>query len=236
MNLLDLAILAVFAFFVLSGVYKGFLATLLAIAAYILSWLLALIFLSAGANAIKGNASLYNQMLYYTEGSEYVSDVELAKTDISQIGAEELSEILADADLPYPMAKQIAKNMAEEAFAKEGVVTLGDYFNQTIVCVFINIIAFLLFFAVFRALLSFLINGVDYAWALPQLRSGDKLLAAGLGLVRGILAVFLIFMLVPLVLVVLAGKLAFVTEMIEGSLFANFFYRSNFLLSMMPGT
>ena len=226
----------VFALFVLSGIYKGFLATLLAIASYILSWLLALIFLSAGAGAIKGNASLYNQMLYYTEGSEYVGDVELAKTDISMISAAELSAILEDADLPYPMGKQIAKNMAKEAFAADGVRTLGDYFNQTIVCVFINIISFLCFFALFRALLAFLVNGVDYAWNLPQLRSGDKLLAGGLGLVRGILAVFLFFMLLPLALVILAGKFAFLTEMVDGSLFANFFYRSNFLLSMMPGT
>lgn len=235
MNLLDLFILAIFVFFVLSGVYKGFLATLMSVAAYIISWLLALIFLSAGANAIKGNEGLYNQMLYYTEGSEYVGDVELAKTDISEISAEELSDILDNADLPYPMAKQITKNLAQEAFVADGVRTLGDYFNQTIVCVFINIISFLIFFVIFRVILAFLINGVDYAWAFPQLRSGDQLLAGGLGLIRGILAVFLIFMLLPLALVVLSGKLSFVTELVDGSLFSNFFYRSNFLLSMMPG-
>ncbi|HWQ59328.1 MAG TPA: CvpA family protein [Clostridia bacterium] len=236
MNLLDFAILAIFAFFVLSGVYRGFLPTLLSIAAYILSWLLALILLSAGAKAIRGNETLYNQMLYYTEGSEYVSDVELARTDISSLSAAELADILENADLPYPMAKQITKNMAKEAFVGEGVTTLGDYFNQTIVRVFINIISFLCFFALFRALLGFLVNGVDYAWRFPQLRAGDQLLAGGLGLIRGILAVFLLFMLLPLVLIVLSGKLAFVNELVDGSLFSNFFYRSNFLLSMMPGT
>ena len=233
MNLLDLAILAVFVFFVLSGVYRGFLPTLLSIAAYILSWLLALIFLPAGAKAITANQSLYNQMLYYTEGSEYVGDVELAKTDISNIGAAELAEILDSADLPYPMAKQINRNMAKEAFAGEGVTTLGDYFNQTIVRVFISIISFLCFFALFRALMSFLINGVDYAW--KSAAAPGPAAAGGLGLIRGILAVFLLFMLLPLVLIVLAGKLAFGTELVDGSLFSNFFYRSNFLLSMMPG-
>ena len=235
MNLLDVAILAIFVFFVLSGVYKGVLSTLLAVGAYIVAWLLALIFLPLGAGAIKQNASLYNQMLYYTEGSEYVGDVELAKTDIAKFGAAELAVNLEDADLPYPMAKQIARNLAKEAFAAQNVRTLGDYFNLTIVAVFINIIAFLAFFALFRAILSLLISGVDYAWTFPQLRTNDKLLAGGLGLVRGILAVFLLFMMLPLVLIILAGKLAFVVEMIEGSLFATFFYRSNFLLSMMPG-
>lgn len=235
MNLLDFAILAVFIFFILSGIYKGFLTTLLNIGAYILSWLLAFIFLSVGANAIKGNEGLYNQMLYYTEGSEYVGDVELAKTDISDISSAELADILDKADLPYPMAKQITGNIAKEAFIGQGVTTLGDYFNQTIVCVFINIISFLLFFLIFRVLLAFLVNGVDYAWTFPMLRAGDRFLAGGLGLIRGILAVFLLFMLLPLVLIVLAGKLAFVTGLVDSSLFSNFFYRSNFLLSMMPG-
>lgn len=235
MNLLDLAILAVFAFFVLSGVYKGFLPTLLAVGAYILSWLLALIFLPVGANAIKSNEGLYNQMLYYTEGSEAVGDVELSRTDIEKISAAELAAVLDEADLPYPMAKQISRNMAEEAFAKDGVRTLGDYFNQTIVAVFINILSFHAFFALWRALLALLIGGVDYAWAFPRLRAYDGLLAGGLGLVRGILAVFLLFMLLPPVLIILAGKLSFVTELVDGSLFSAFFYRSNFLLSMMPG-
>ena len=37
MNLLDYAILAIFAAFLLSGVYKGFLSTLLSIGCYIVS-------------------------------------------------------------------------------------------------------------------------------------------------------------------------------------------------------
>lgn len=43
MNLLDYAILAVFAVFLLSGIYKGFLSTLLSIGAYIVSWLVGIL-------------------------------------------------------------------------------------------------------------------------------------------------------------------------------------------------
>ena len=95
---------------------------------------------------------------------------------------------------------------------------------------------FLLVFAVVRIILAFIMGGVDYAWKLPQLRAGDGVLGGGLGLVRGILALFLLFMLLPIGLVFLAGKLQFVTDLVRESFFAHFFYRSNFLLSMMPGT
>lgn len=50
----------------------------------------------------------------------------------------------SNADLPYPVAKNIADNIAKEQFADSGIVTLGDYFNQTIVSLFINILVFLL--------------------------------------------------------------------------------------------
>ena len=235
MNLLDMAVLAVLVLFVLHGIYRGFLPTLLSIGAYILSWLVAIVLLPVGSNAIRSNEKLFNTMLYYTEGSEYVRDVELAKTNISEISTDALSSVFSNADLPYPVAKNIADNIAKEQFANDGIVTLGDYFNQTIVALFINILVFLLLFALMRIVLAFIINGVDYAWTMPQLRTADRAIAGGMGIIRGILAVFLLFMLLPLALIVFQGKFKLLTDMVQGSVMAKFFYKSNFLLGMMPG-
>ena len=235
MNLIDIAVIGVLALFILHGIYKGFLATLLSIGAYILAWLAAIVLLPVGSNSIRGSEKLFNTMLYYTEGSEYVNDVELARKSIDEISTDTLNAVFAKADLPYPMAKNIADNIARESFAENGITTLGDYFNQTIVIVFINILVFIAMFAIIRIILAFIINGVDYAWTLPKLRVADRAIAGGIGLIRGILAVFLLFMLLPIVLIVLQGKFAFLTDMVNDSMMAKFFYRTNFLLSMMPG-
>ena len=235
MNLIDIAVIGVLALFILHGIYKGFLPTLLSIGAYILAWLAAIVLLPVGSNSIRGSEKLFNTMLYYTEGSEYVNDVELARKSIDEISTDTLNAVFARADLPYPMAKNIADNIARESFAENGITTLGDYFNQTIVIVFINILVFIAMFAIIRIILAFIINGVDYAWTLPKLRVADRAIAGGIGLIRGILAVFLLFMLLPIVLIVLQGKFAFLTDMVNDSMMAKFFYRTNFLLSMMPG-
>ena len=235
MNLIDIAVISVLALFILHGIYKGFLPTLLSIGAYILAWLAAIVLLPVGSNSIRGSEKLFNTMLYYTEGSEYVNDVELARKSIDEISTDTLNAVFAKADLPYPMAKNIADNIARESFAENGITTLGDYFNQTIVIVFINILVFIAMFAIIRIILAFIINGVDYAWTLPKLRVADRAIAGGIGLIRGILAVFLLFMLLPIVLIVLQGKFAFLTDMVNDSMMAKFFYRTNFLLSMMPG-
>ena len=236
MNLIDIAVIGVLALFILHGIYKGFLPTLLSIGAYILAWLAAIVLLPVGSNSIRGSEKLFNTMLYYTEGSEYVNDVELARKSIDEISTDTLNAVFAKADLPYPMAKNIADNIARESFAENGITTLGDYFNQTIVIVFINILVFIAMFAIIRIILAFIINGVDYAWTLPKLRVADRAIAGGIGLIRGILAVFLLFMLLPIVLIVLQGKFAFLTDMVNDSMMAKFFYRTNFLLSMMPGS
>ena len=235
MNLIDIAVIGVLALFILHGIYKGFLPTLLSIGAYILAWLAAIVLLPVGSNSIRGSEKLFNTMLYYTEGSEYVNDVELARKSIDEISTDTLNAVFEKADLPYPMAKNIADNIARESFAENGITTLGDYFNQTIVIVFINILVFIAMFAIIRIILAFIINGVDYAWTLPKLRVADRAIAGGIGLIRGILAVFLLFMLLPIVLIVLQGKFAFLTDMVNDSMMAKFFYRTNFLLSMMPG-
>ena len=235
MNLIDIAVIGVLALFILHGIYKGFLPTLLSIGAYILAWLAAIVLLPVGSNSIRGSEKLFNTMLYYTEGSEYVNDVELARKSIDEISTDTLNAVFAKADLPYPMAKNIADNIARESFAENGITTLGDYFNQTIVIVFINILVFIAMFAIIRIILAFIINGVDYAWTLPKLRVADRAIAGGIGLIRGILAVFLLFMLLPIVLIVLQGKFAFLTDMVNDSMMTKFFYRTNFLLSMMPG-
>ena len=231
MNLIDIAVIGVLALFILHGIYKGFLPTLLSIGAYILAWLAAIVLLPVGSNSIRGSEKLFNTMLYYTEGSEYVNDVELARKSIDEISTDTLNAVFAKADLPYPMAKNIADNIARESFAENGITTLGDYFNQTIVIVFINILVFIAMFAIIRIILAFIINGVDYAWTLPKLRVADRAIAGGIGLIRGILAVFLLFMLLPIVLIVLQGKFAFLTDMVNDSMMASSFTGQTFCLA-----
>jgi uncharacterized membrane protein required for colicin V production len=238
-NLIDYGILGVLILFFLLGMYKGFLHCILSVGAYLVSWLAGMLLMPLGADIIKSSEKLYEMMLYYTEGSEYVANipevgVEAARMNISALSADQINDYITRAAVPYPMGKEIAKNIANEAFAAQNVTTLGDYFNQTIVCVFINILVFLVIFLLARAVLGFFIGGMDYAWQLPQLRTADWAVGAALGILRGVLALFLIFMLLPIVLTVL-GQFDLITDLVKNSEFAQFFYYSNFLLSMIPG-
>ncbi len=233
MNLLDIAVLLLFAVFLLGGWYRGFVHTVLSLGAYLLAFALALAFRPLVTNTIKADDQLYTMALYYTEGAELVQDMELSKTPISALSAEQLSGVMETATLPVPMGERISENIAREAFAEEGASTLGEYFNLTIVNVFLNLLAVLVLFAAIRLVFMFVIHLVTYARnGLPVLHSADGLLGACFGLIRGFLAMYLIFLIVPILLIILPK----VGDFIEGSYFGSFFYNSNLLLRLIPGT
>ena len=234
MNLLDLMIIIILGIFVLGGVYKSFLPTVLSIAASVVSWASGMIFMPIVSRLVTGNKTIFNMLLYYTEGSEFIGDVELAKTSINSITPAKLESIINKSSLPFPFAGEITENVSSRAFEASGAVTLGDYYNQTIVCVVINIIAFMLIFFAVRLILGFLIEGVDYSIRLPELSQLNKPLSAGFGLLNGILILNILFMVLPLVLIVL--DFDFVHEIVDNSMFTPVFYNSNLFLFLIPGT
>ena len=233
MNLLDLAIIAALAIFVLSGAHKGFIYTAISVLCMVVCMMLAFIIIPLISGKVVANEKVFNSMLYYTEGSEYIYDVEYSKKPITQIPREELEEIYNRSDVAYPMDIRIHENIEDAAFEDQGITSLGDYFNQTMVLVTINILVFLLIYAALRIISAFVLGWRNYAKRLPKLKRLDLLAAIGTGLIRGLLAMFIFFMLCPIILTVLPFDV--VEELVEDSALASFFYRSNFLLGLIPG-
>ncbi len=233
MNLLDIALLAILALFVFSGVHKGFLYTAISVACMLLCMMLAFVIMPLVSVRVTSNEKIFTGMLYYTEGSEYIYDVELSKTAITQIDRDDLEEVYNRSDVAYPMDIRIRENIEDAAFEDEDIVTLGDYFNETMVLVTINILVFLALYAVLRAVSAFMLGWRNYAKKLKKLKKLDIPAAIGTGLIRGTLAMFLLFMLCPIVLTVLPFDV--VEELVERSTLASFFYQSNFLLGLIPG-
>lgn len=235
MNVVDIAIVLVLAIMVLGGWYRGFVAAVTGIAATLLAWIVALACISPVANQVKANEKLYSMMQYYTEGAEYVAvtDVELTCAPISGVSLDTLNTVIENADMPLPMGERVAHNIAVEAFSADGITTLGDYFNETIVCVVINIFAALAVFVLARLAIGFVVECVAHGrGGFPALTRLDGLVGAGVGLLHGVLLLFLLFLLVPIALTVLPR----LYEFLEESFFGEFFYRANVFLSMIPGT
>lgn len=231
--MVDLVILLILAIALLAGYYRGVIYSALNLGVSILSFVMALLLCTTLSGVVQKRQSLYEMMLYYFEGYEYINEtsVELVHVSVSQIGEKELAVVVRNADMPSPFDSAITGNVKKQVYEDRGIYSLGDYFNQTIVDTVLNIISLLLLFLIFRLLFGFVLRLIDFGAAgLPRLKQFDVPLACGIGLLHGVLLVSVLFMLVPLMLVVVPR----LSKFIDGSLLGGFFYRGNVLLRMVP--
>ena len=231
--MVDLIILLILAIALLAGYYRGMVYSAISLGLSLLSFVMALLLCTTLSGVVQKRQSLYEMMLYYFEGYEYINEtsVELVHVSVSQIGEKELAVVVKNADMPSPFDSAITGNVKKQVYEDRGIYSLGDYFNQTIVDTVLNIISLLLLFLIFRLLFGFVLRLIDFGAAgLPRLKQFDVPLACGIGLLHGVLLVSVLFMLVPLMLVVVPR----LSKFIDGSLLGGFFYRGNVLLRMVP--
>lgn len=234
MGILGLAVIGIIGIFLLAGIYKGFLWNLATLGAMIVSLMLAALFMGGVSRAIVKNETLYSAMLSYTEGAEAIYDVELVDREITSLSNSEIDEIMERSNLHFPLRDRVYANIMSEALKDRGATTLGEYFNESIVLVIINILSFLIVYFVSRVVLTFLISWLDYSFKFPRLRRLDPVAGAAVGVVRGIIDLTIIFMISPIVLTILPFDQ--IEELFAASKVATYFHRSNILLKLIPGT
>ena len=227
------AIIGIILLYILSGAYKGFLWSVYVLGASIISCALAFALIGPVSSAIRNNEYSYNAMLSYTEGAESIYDVELRRVPIDEISEDELEEVMERSDLVFPLRDSVYKNITLKRFESEGIVTLGDYFNESLVRVIINIASFIIVYLVLRVISTFIICWADYTFNFKKIRKADFALGGAIGLLRGMLGLAVIFMLVPILLTIL--NFDSIRDMVEGNTLAAFFHNSNLLLMLIPG-
>ncbi len=226
MNIIDIIILAVLAISVLNGLHRGFISGVLSVAALIGSAALAFMVSGDLAAWLQGNRTLVDTLAYYTDAGSRISDLNLSLLQVSQVTESSLAQILQDANLPAAFESAFLTGIG---FAS-GTQTIAQLMSQTIVSVAISILSYLICFLISFIVLTFVIHLLIYVFELPVLRHLDAFVGGVFGLLRGVMLVFIFFMLVPIVLAVV--PIDMLSEMIEQSQLAPMF-DSQLILSIL---
>lgn len=234
MILIDLAIFALFALFTITGYHKGFIKALLNIATFFISMFGAWGLHSQLAHTIMTSGKVMPVIINYSESSDMLGSVENVRAVATKLSPSALNEILLKANLPHPLTALLSQNVADAAFAPNGLITLGDYLAMTIASMTINIISYISVFIIFYVIFNVLINLYDYVFKLPVLKLFDNISGALLGFLQGFLVMFLVFSMVPVILAFLPFKE--ILGLIQQSQMGNFYYLSNFIIDMIKGT
>ena len=226
MNIIDILILVVLGVSVVFGMYRGFISGVLSVAALIGAAALAFMLSGDLAAWLKGNETLVETLMYYTDAGSRVSNLDLSLLSVSQISESALAQILKSANLPAAFESAFLSGIT----SANGSLTIAQLLSQTIVNVSISIISFLICFFVCYLAATFVIHLVQYVFELPVLRHLDALIGGMFGFVRGVLLLFILFALVPIVLAI--APVPMIEEMIAASRMAPMF-DSQLILSIL---
>ena len=226
MNIIDILILAVLAVSVIYGMHRGFISGVLSVAALIGAAALSFAMSPQLAAWLKGNRTLVDTLMYYTDAGSRVSSLDLSLMSVSQVTESALAQILSSANLPAAFESAFITGIS----AAPGSMSISELLSQTIVSVSISILSFLICFFVSYIVATFVIHLISYVFELPVLRHLDALIGGVFGLVRGVLLLFILFALVPIVLAV--APVPQIEELIAASRMAPMF-DSQLILSIL---
>lgn len=233
MNLIDYIIIGIIGVSVLFGFYRGFVSSVLNVGGGLLAFALSFVLYPKLAGIIQGNEEIVRTLLHYTDASSRLGDLNLAVTNVVQLGQQGIQDVLSKVSLPPPLDALLEANLTNQVYASTGISTVSDYISQTVVQAGINILCFLASFIILYILLSILINAIKAVFRLPLLKQLDWLAGGVFGFLRGLLICVAAFTLVPLVMTVV--PVDFVSEMIDQSALAGLFSGNNLILLIMNG-
>jgi uncharacterized membrane protein required for colicin V production len=231
MNIVDIVIFLIMSVSIIFGMYNGLVLSALHTVSFFLSWLLSLILYPALTNTLMERfPKLLNAVTLYTEGSAQIPTVEERMTEISSVTLEKLTIILEKIQLPNPFTRILLNDFSLNT---EGVRTLGEYFDSTMAITVINIFSFLILFMLIKIIFVVIISIGKTVVDLPVLKKYDSLAGGGLSIIRGVFMVYLVFALIPIVIVLAPVDL--IKEFLDGSKFADFFLNSNIFSNFVKG-
>ncbi len=234
MNIVDWIILAIIGVSILFGLYKGFINSVLGLVGMFLALIIAYTTYPNLAKSLQNNESLVRSLIHYTDAASRIGDLDMSLTPVAGISQQTVNDALERANLPEPFAAFVRANIIDQVFAPLGSRTVSEYLNQTIIAVSLNILCFLAAFAVSYAAIMLLVHLIGYVFRLPVLKHLDLLLGGVFGGVRGVLLVFVLFALVPILLTI--SPIEQVSQAVADSQLAETFYRSNLIRTIMQGT
>ena len=212
LNLLDITIIVILAFYLISGMYRGFITSLLTTVGFVGAWFGAQQLYPKVAQMALSNQTLMAVLNQYLEPENFFETHSQAVSTVSEViaGGESAiqSAIASVSNKLSVISKAFEANVRAQMFQRLGINTLADYLDQTIWQAIFNVLAFLLCFIALYVLVCLVVNLLDHVISFPMVRGFDWLLGGIFGLARGLVIVVLVMCLVPAIIQIASPELA----------------------------
>lgn len=219
MNIVDYIIIAVLAYGLLAGMYKGMITSGLSVFGFLGAWYGAKVLSTEIAQLALGNTTLMAVLNQYLEPETFFESSAQAAMSVHEVAAGGEAAITAAAEAVSAnfgfISDAFMANIRHLSFEKIGISTLSDYFNQTLWVAVFNVAAFVIAFIVLYFAINLFVNLLDRVISWPVLRGFDWLVGGICGLIRASVVVVLVLNILPAVTTLLNPELT--KALTEGS-------------------
>ena len=231
--MVDIIILLILGCGLLSGLYRGFIHSVLNLGSGLLSFVISFALYPKLADVVSGNPEVIRMISSFTDSESLLGDLDLSNRLVSALNPDSIAGIVEKANLPEPIGTLLGHNLAGQVFSPLGnlATNVGDYVNQTVISVSINVLCFLVCFIACFVLLTIFANLIRAVFRFPVLKQLDSLAGGVFGLLTGVLICFALLTLLPLLesVVPLPGF----REAVDGSVLAGYFTNGSLIISIM---
>lgn len=232
MNIIDYIILGILFIFLLMGIYKGFVESILTLVSFVLSWVGSLTFSPILARYIlERHPFVFDMLITFSEGALRIDSVIERSTDISQFSEGRLSELAEAAQFPYPFSRYLISNLHTEALEHLG--TLAEYFNHTIALSILNMASFIIVYIVMWVIFSIIISVAKSVVGFPVLKRLDGIFGGVFGVFHGMVILNLLFLVIPAFLTIV--PVVMIRELFNASLLSYLFIDMNIFTPFLSG-
>jgi uncharacterized membrane protein required for colicin V production len=226
LNLVDLIIIAILAVFGILGLKRGFFLSIIKIASFFVSILIAIKLYPLLSKVIR------KTVFYVNVKAAIINNLILKKKELDPTGgANQTSGNIIDS-LPLP---EFLKSFLEKgtASAAQGYAELVDQISTelaNLVCDIISVIILFIAAKLVFILLGFLFKGIA---KLPIFKQLDKVGGFALGAVEGLLMIYIL--LAVLTITSANPKMEKILNAVDNSLIGHRMYQNNFIVSSVLG-
>jgi len=233
MNIIDIIILVILGLSLVSGMYKGFLASMLSLLGFCGAWIGAYACYDVLVSLITNNADLMSFFTSLVGAADLFETAELANLDVVNATAANIEQAVAEINIPL-INDLFRNNLATQAFANQGLTKISEYLTQTLASSILNIVSFIAMFALIYAAVLLLVNLLNNVFRFPELRHFDWFLGGVFGLVRGAVIIMLIFAVLPALSSGLASMdISILSDFLKDSTFGTILQDNNLVSNLI---
>ena len=230
MNVLTIIVLIIFLVFILNGYRKGFIRKFASMFFFIAASMLVYLATPHISSFLKNYTPVYKVIEDKCEQA-FLTDDGNAEEETSQL---EQIKFIENLEIPEVLQKQLTSNNNKSVYENLAVESFKNYIVSYLATLILNIISYVVTFILVSVILRLAIKALDVMAKLPIIHGINQFLGLFLGLLQGVLVVWLIFLVITIFSSTSAGRQLLL--MVSESPILTFIYDSNLLLKFLFNT